>query len=109
MADFLDRYVKKGRKVYVEGQLQTRKWTDREGIERYTTEVVVGAFKGDVVALDAGPRDGEEGTRSGSGGEGYGRGRSDTRSRPGNVQGSLSGGAGGYQPSGGDMDDEIPF
>jgi len=51
-ADFVEKYVKKGSKVYVEGSLQTRKWTDNSGQDRYTTEVVVSNFKGEIVLLD---------------------------------------------------------
>ncbi len=51
-ADFVERYLKKGSKVYVEGSLQTRKWTDNSGQDKYTTEIVVGNFKGEIVLLD---------------------------------------------------------
>ena len=51
-ADFVERFVKKGSKVYVEGALQTRKWTDNSGQDKYTTEVVVSNFKGEIVLLD---------------------------------------------------------
>ncbi len=51
-ADFVERYLKKGSKVYVEGSLQTRKWTDNAGQDRYATEVVVGNYKGEIVLLD---------------------------------------------------------
>lgn len=110
VVDFLDRYIKKGRKVYVEGKLQTRKWTDQAGVERYTTEVVVGPFDGDVKPLDAAPRDNGEdagygGSSSGSGSR-PSTGRTDTR---GPARAATGGGAGGWQPSNGDMDDEIPF
>ena len=50
--DVVDRFVRKGSFIYVEGQLQTRKWTDKEGSERYYTEVLIGKFKGDLVLLD---------------------------------------------------------
>lgn len=52
LADFSERYLKKGSKVYVEGALQTRKFTDQSGQDRYTTEVVLGAFRGELVVLD---------------------------------------------------------
>ncbi len=52
LADFSERFLKKGSKVYVEGALQTRKFTDQSGQERYTTEVVLGAFRGELVVLD---------------------------------------------------------
>ena len=52
IADVIDRFVKKGSRIYVEGQLQTRKWTDASGQEKYTTEVVIGRFRGELVMLD---------------------------------------------------------
>ena len=51
-ADIVEKYVRKGSKVYVEGQLQTRKWTDQSGQERFTTEVVIGRFRGELTLLD---------------------------------------------------------
>ena len=53
LADFTERYLKKGSKVYVEGALQTRKYTDPSGVDKYTTEVVLGAFRGELIVLDA--------------------------------------------------------
>ncbi|MXV35945.1 MULTISPECIES: single-stranded DNA-binding protein [unclassified Saccharibacter] len=52
-ADVAERFLRKGSKVYLEGELQTRKWTDQQGMERYTTEVVLKAFRGDLVMLDS--------------------------------------------------------
>ena len=52
LADIIEKYVKKGTKVYIEGQLQTRKWTDSTGTERFTTEIVVGKYSGDLIVLD---------------------------------------------------------
>lgn len=52
LADIVEKYVRKGTKLYIEGQLQTRKWTDQTGADRYTTEVVLGKFRGDLVILD---------------------------------------------------------
>lgn len=54
LAEVAEKYLKKGRRVYVEGALQTRKWTDNSGQERYTTEVVLSRFRGDLVMLDGG-------------------------------------------------------
>jgi len=51
-ADFVERFLHKGSKVYVEGSLQTRKWTDNNGQDRYATEIIVGNFKGEIVSLD---------------------------------------------------------
>ena len=53
LADVAERFLRKGRKVYLEGSLQTRKWTDQSGQERYTTEVVLAAFRGELVLLDS--------------------------------------------------------
>lgn len=53
LADIAERYVKKGSKLYVEGALQTRKWTDNSGVEKYTTEVVLGNFRGELTLLDS--------------------------------------------------------
>jgi single-strand DNA-binding protein len=53
LADIVERFVKKGSKLYVEGQLQTRKWTDQSGQERYTTEIVMGRFNGELILLSA--------------------------------------------------------
>jgi single-strand DNA-binding protein len=93
-----EQYLRKGSKVYVEGQLETRKWQDQSGQERYTTEVVLRPFRGELTLLDS--RDG------GSGGGGFDEGQA----------GGQGGGAGGYGDRGGpaatsraDLDDEIPF
>jgi len=53
LAEICEKYLKRGSKVYVEGQLQTRKWQDKDGIERFTTEVVIPRFKGEVALLDS--------------------------------------------------------
>ena len=62
-ADFVERFLKKGSKVYVEGSLQTRKWTDNSGQDKFTTEVVIGNFKGELSLLD-GRADGADATES---------------------------------------------
>ncbi|MBI4967720.1 MAG: single-stranded DNA-binding protein [Rhodospirillales bacterium] len=106
LADIAERYLKKGSKVYVEGQLQTRKWTDKDGQERYTTEVVIGRFKGELTLLD------------GRGGGGGGEDRAPAPSEAdygqasGGGGGRSGGGAAGWDrppPGRGDLDDEIPF
>jgi len=63
LADIAEKYLRKGSKVYLEGALQTRKWTDNAGQERYTTEVVIQRFRGELTMLD-----GAGGTRGGAGG-----------------------------------------
>lgn len=126
LADVAERFLRKGRKVYLEGALQTRKWTDQGGQERYTTEVIVDRFRGELVLLDS--RNGGEGDGGGFGGGGGGSsyggyntggGNSDYGNAGGNGGGSRlpapqrgGGGApsGGWDASGsGDLDDEIPF
>lgn len=102
LAEVAENYLRKGAKVYVEGQLQTRKWTDQEGKERYTTEIVLPRFRGELTMLD--------GRGEGGGGGDFGGG--DYGSSTGGFGGgsSSSGGFGGGAPSGGgDLDDDIPF
>ena len=105
IADVAERFLRKGRKVYVEGSLQTRKWTDQSGQEKYTTEVVIDRFRGELTLLDSN-RGEDEG-----GGFGGGGGRSGGGAPPrGGAGGGRSGGGGGWDaPRGGDLDDEIPF
>ena len=104
VADVAERFLRKGRKVYVEGSLQTRKWTDQTGQEKYTTEVVIGRFKGELTLLDSN-RGEEGGMGEGSGGGGF-RDRAPPASRP---AGGGRGGPSWDAPKGGDLDDEIPF
>ncbi len=59
LARVAENYIRKGSKVYIEGQLQTRKWTDQQGQERYTTEIVLAPFRGEIVLLDSASGDGE--------------------------------------------------
>lgn len=56
ICDFAEKYLRKGRKVFVEGAMQTRKWTDQGGVDRYTTEVVISRFRGELVTIDSGGR-----------------------------------------------------
>lgn len=117
-ADVAEKYLKKGAKVYIEGSLQTRKWTDQGGQERYTTEVVIGRFNGALTMLDtrAGGSEGGGGygggASEGGGGSSYTpRERAPAAARPASG-GTRSGGSGGPSwdtPKGGDLDDEIPF
>jgi single-strand DNA-binding protein len=120
VADVAERFLKKGAKIYVEGSLQTRKWTDQGGQERYTTEVVIGRFNGALTMLDTRSGGGEGGYSGGSeagsaGGGGYAaRERAPAAAAPARSGGGggVRGGAGGPSwdaPKGGDLDDEIPF
>lgn len=98
----IEKWVKKGGKIYIEGSLQTRKWTDQQGIDRYSTEIVLGQFNGKLILL-GGPNDAE---RSG------GAPSSSYSGRTAAPAGSMSDRAGAghtHTPPGGDLDDEIPF
>jgi single-strand DNA-binding protein len=111
-----ERFLKKGSKVYLEGQIETRKWADQAGVEKYSTEVVLRPFRGELTLLD-----GREGGGGGYGGGGGGGGGGDYGSGGGSGGGRGSsgggggggygggGGGGGFTPSGPDLDDEIPF
>lgn len=120
----IERYVKKGSKLYIEGQLETRKWTDQQGQERFTTEVVLRPFRGELTMLDS---------ARGEGGGGYDRGYSPPADDYGGGSGSGAGSAGGDgygsgfgtgagsgsgkgygggrapEPARDELDDEIPF
>ena len=89
LAGVAEQYLRKGSKLYVEGQLQTRKWQDKEGLDRYTTEIVLGKFRGELTMLDG---------RSSEGGGGAGR--------PSEEPAAAGAGGGGGAS---DLDDEIPF
>ena len=106
----VEQFLKKGSKVYIEGQLETRKWQDQSGQDRYTTEVVLRPFSGNLTLLDGRGEGGGGGSRGGAGGGGYGGGYGDGGgydSGPSAGGGSSSqGGGGGGRP---DFDDEIPF
>ena len=97
LVDVVEKYLNKGSKIYIEGQLQTRKWTDRDGQERYTTEVVLQRFRGELTMLDSRGGGGDFG--GGGGGGDFGGGQD----FGGGGGGSSSGGGGG------DLDDDIPF
>jgi single-strand DNA-binding protein len=115
VADVAERFLKKGAKIYVEGSLQTRKWTDQGGQERYTTEVVIGRFNGQLTMLDGRAGGGEAGGYGGgsegaSGGGGYApRERAPAAAARPAAGGARSGGPSWDAPKGGDLDDEIPF
>ncbi|GHA42150.1 single-stranded DNA-binding protein [Amylibacter ulvae] len=93
-----EQYLRKGSKVFVEGQLQTRKWQDQSGNDRYSTEVVLQGFNGTLTMLDG---------RSGDGGGGQGGGGGYGQQDP--MSGGSGGGYSAPASSNNDMDDEIPF
>jgi single-strand DNA-binding protein len=106
-----EQYLRKGSKVYIEGQLQTRKWQDQSGQDRYSTEVVLQGFSGTLVMLD-GRGEGGGGGGGGYGGGGQGGGYAGggfPDDRDGGYGGGSGGGYGGGGGGGRDMDDEIPF
>lgn len=110
-----EQYLRKGSKVYIEGQLQTRKWTDQSGADKYTTEVVLQNYNGTLVMLDGrsdggGSGGGSSGGMRNSGGGGSSWGNDGGGSSGGNYGGGSSQGSG----SGGgafdsDLDDDVPF
>ena len=116
LANVAERYLRKGSKVYIEGALQTRKWQDQQGQDRYTTEVLLQKFRGELQMLDARRQGGENGSVGYSGG---GRGSDFGQSSPdddfasrrggGNRSGGERGGGSGGGGFGRDLDDEIPF
>jgi single-strand DNA-binding protein len=109
LAKVAEQYLKKGMKVYVEGQLQTRKWQDQSGQDRYTTEVVLQKFRGELQMLDARGQGGEGGQVGyGGGGRSSDFGQSGPNDDYGRGGGANRGGGGGGGGSR-DLDDEIPF
>ena len=129
LANVAERYLRKGSKVYLEGQLQTRKWQDQSGADRYSTEIVLQGFDAKLVMLD-GPGGGQGGGGSGGGarddwggGDAEFAGQSSSRGGGGGFGGGSSGGgygggsrggsSGGGAPAGGgfpdDLDDDVPF
>ena len=117
LAKIAEQYLRKGSTVYIEGQLETRKWQDQSGQERYTTEIVLRPYNGNLTLLGGrgeggGGSGGYEGGSAGGGG-GYGGGRDQGGYGGSQGGGRDQGGYGGGQGSGGgrgaDFDDEIPF
>src|SRR3954465_3905095 len=114
LVEVAEKYLRKGSKIYVEGQLQTRKWQDQQGQDPYPAEIVLSRFRGDLTMLDGA---GGAGGRAGAGGamepgydEGYGPGDSPRYGGPG-PSGGVGGAAGGARGRGtrDELDDEIPF
>ena len=93
LAEVAQKYLRKGSKVYLEGQLQTRKWTDQSGMEKYTTEVVLQRYRGELTMLD--------GRSDGTGANDFGNDNQieNSSSSPSDMSGNR----------GADLDDEIPF
>ncbi|WP_425100657.1 single-stranded DNA-binding protein [Tropicibacter sp. S64] len=104
-----EQYLRKGSKVYIEGQLQTRKWQDQSGQDRYSTEVVLQGFGGSLVMLDGPGGGGGGGDRGGFGGGSQGGGGYDDRDYGGGYDDRGGSGSGPSRAPARDIDDEIPF
>ncbi|MDR7103822.1 single-stranded DNA-binding protein [Croceicoccus sp. BE223] len=118
----VERFLRKGSKVFIEGQLRTRKWQDQNGNDRYTTEISVGGMNGTLTMLD-GAQGGSGGSRGGGdwgGGASGGSGGGSGGWNQGGGSAGAAGGAGGWNQGGGgsggssgggydDLDDDIPF
>ncbi|MHA1190595.1 MAG: single-stranded DNA-binding protein [Alphaproteobacteria bacterium] len=100
LAKIAEQYLKKGSKIYVEGQIQTRKWEDQSGQERYTTEIVLQGFNSSLTMLD---------TRGGGGGGGGSYDDNQGGGYGSQGSGGDQGGSGGGRSMSDEMDDEIPF
>lgn len=98
VGDVAERYLRKGRKVYIEGELRTRKWTDQQGVEKYTTEVVIAQFRGNLVLLDSQNKTNDQPAQSTN--------QTSTRRY---QSGSSMSDAAGYGYGSQQLDDEIPF
>ena len=111
-----ERFLRKGSKIYVEGQLRTNKWQDQSGNDRYTTEIYVGGIGGVLTMLDGAPGAGGGGGGARSGGGDWGGGSGGARSGGGGSSGGGDWGGGAPASGGGrsggfgdDLDDDIPF
>jgi len=124
LANVAERFLRKGSKVYIEGQLQTRKWQDQQGQDKYSTEIVLQGFNSVLTMLDGAPGSGGGGGGGGNrgGGDDWGAGGGDpfagqSSSRGGSSGGGFGGGSGssgGARSGGGssfpdDLDDDVPF
>ena len=101
LARIAEQYLRKGSKVYIEGQLETRKWQDQSGQDRYSTEVVLRPYRGELTLLDGRGEGGGGGMGGGYDDPGYGE--------SGDRGGDRGGSRGGSRGFASDMDDEIPF
>ena len=118
LGDVAEKYLRKGSEVYIEGQIETRKWQDQSGQERYTTEIVLRQFRGELQLVGGRPSGGSAGDEGGyserpmsGGGGGASRGgyEGGGGGRPGGGGSRSGGGGGGWDSKKTDLDDEIPF
>lgn len=112
LANVAERYLRKGSKVYIEGALQTRKWQDQDGKDRYSTEIVLQGFNSVLTMLDGAPGGGG-GDRGGggfsSGRDDFGGGSGGRDDFAGASSGGFGGGGGGRGGFADDLDDDVPF
>jgi single-strand DNA-binding protein len=109
-----ERYLRKGSKVYIEGQLRTRKWQDRDGNDRYTTEISIGGLGGVLTMLDGAPGGGAGGSGGGGARGGFGGGASSGSGWNDDMGSGMGGGMGGARSGGGspfpdDLEVDVPF
>jgi single-strand DNA-binding protein len=121
LGEIAEKYLRKGSEVYLEGQIETRKWQDQAGADRYSTEIVLRQFRGELALIGGRAGGGEMGGDPGeSGGSSYGGGRAASGSgerpaggggwdRGGGGGAARAGGGGGRAPAKSDLDDDIPF
>jgi single-strand DNA-binding protein len=116
LANVAERYLRKGSKVYIEGALKTRKWTDQAGVEKYSTEIVLQGFNSVLTMLDGAPGQGGGGGSVGSGRDDWGAssgGGDDFAGASAGRGGGSSGGGKAFGGGGGgfsdDLDDDVPF
>jgi single-strand DNA-binding protein len=113
LANVAERFLRKGSKVYIEGALQTRKWQDQDGKDRYSTEIVLQGFNSVLTMLDGAPGGG--GGSGGGGGGGFSSGRDEFADAPSGGGSAFGGGSSGGSSSGtrggfsDDLDDDVPF
>lgn len=106
LSEVVEKYLQKGSKVYVEGQLQTRKWTDQQGIERYSTEIVLQKFRGELTILDSKGTGASEG---GYGAESYGSSAAPSSFDTSPLGGSSTDSSSSSSPRFEELNDEVPF
>ncbi|MBZ9935477.1 single-stranded DNA-binding protein [Mesorhizobium sp. BR1-1-16] len=109
LAKVAEQYLKKGSKVYIEGQLQTRKWQDQSGQEKFTTEIVISRFRGELTLLDGRSGGSEGGDYDSGGGSDFGRSSPMQSPRGGAGAGAARQPAASSSSYAADLDDDIPF
>ncbi|RYE01053.1 MAG: single-stranded DNA-binding protein [Sphingomonadales bacterium] len=116
LANVAEKYLRKGSKVYIEGALQTRKWTDQAGVEKYSTEIVLQGFNSVLTMLDGAPGGGQGGGRSAGGGDDWGASGGDDFAGQSSSRGGGNFNSGAQKSGGGfgggfpdDLDDDVPF